>query len=484
MSHPVLCQQARHLAAIALVLLLTYSSWLPAQAQAPTVWTPNTFYAVGVQVIFGGNGFRALQAHRSQVDWEPPNVPALWQPVGGVSNPAPTPTPPPSGIAPWASNVFYPVGTQVMFGGSAFVSIQAHRSQMDWTPPEVPALWALVNGSVPIPAPTPAPTPTPTPAPMPTPTPAPTPTPVPTPAPPPGNATRVFAPYVDLGLDQPARFSMAQTAAATSVRHYTMAFVIGRGCEASWFGVISLTDSIAIDLLNDVNALRVQGGDVAISFGGAAGIELAQACGTVSNLQAQYQRVIDMYRVSTLDFDIEGAAAADVPSVDRRNKAIAALQQVNPGLRINYTLAVLPTGLTEGINVVRSAVQNGVQLNAVNLMAFDFGSSFPENMAQNAINAAHATAEQLRQVSPQLSLEQARAMIGVTLMNGRSDLGEITSQADAMTVLNAAKAEGWRLLSIWGAHRDHPCTVGRNSLTCSGIQQADFEFMGILNQFP
>src|SRR5262245_42630774 len=154
MSREVISQQLRRLAAIALVLLLTCSPWMPARAQAATVWMPNTFYAVGAQVTFGATGFRALQAHRSQADWQPPNVPALWQAVGGVGNPAPAPAPapppPPGGIAQWTPNVLYPVGAQVMFGGSAFVTIQAHRSQLDWTPPQAPALWALLNGSNPI----------------------------------------------------------------------------------------------------------------------------------------------------------------------------------------------------------------------------------------------------------------------------------------------------------------------------------------------
>jgi chitin-binding protein len=42
-------------------------------------WAPNTFYSVGSTVTYGGASYRCLQAHTSQVGWEPPNVPALWQ---------------------------------------------------------------------------------------------------------------------------------------------------------------------------------------------------------------------------------------------------------------------------------------------------------------------------------------------------------------------------------------------------------------------
>ena len=50
-------------------------------AQAVTPWQPNTAYTVGELVTFNGQEFKCLQAHTSEVGWEPPNVPALWQPV-------------------------------------------------------------------------------------------------------------------------------------------------------------------------------------------------------------------------------------------------------------------------------------------------------------------------------------------------------------------------------------------------------------------
>jgi len=44
-------------------------------------WAPNTAYKVGDLVTFNGITYKCIQAHTSQVGWEPPNVPALWQPV-------------------------------------------------------------------------------------------------------------------------------------------------------------------------------------------------------------------------------------------------------------------------------------------------------------------------------------------------------------------------------------------------------------------
>ncbi len=49
-------------------------------------WAPNISYAVGDTVTYNGVVYKCLQAHTSLTGWEPPNVPALWQPIG-------TPTP-------------------------------------------------------------------------------------------------------------------------------------------------------------------------------------------------------------------------------------------------------------------------------------------------------------------------------------------------------------------------------------------------------
>src|SRR5215470_3354180 len=68
--------------ALSICLLLSLAS-LPTLAQSIPTWQPNTAYAVGALVMFNGVEYKCIQAHTSQVGWEPPNVPALWQPVTG-----------------------------------------------------------------------------------------------------------------------------------------------------------------------------------------------------------------------------------------------------------------------------------------------------------------------------------------------------------------------------------------------------------------
>jgi chitin-binding protein len=42
-------------------------------------WAPNTWYAIGARVSYGGKNYECIQAHTSLTGWEPPNVPALWK---------------------------------------------------------------------------------------------------------------------------------------------------------------------------------------------------------------------------------------------------------------------------------------------------------------------------------------------------------------------------------------------------------------------
>ncbi|WP_322480791.1 chitinase, partial [Thermogemmatispora sp.] len=300
-----------------------------------------------------------------------------------------------------------------------------------------------------------------------------------------GFPVHYFAPYVDTGLYP--TFQLTQTAQQIGVKFYTLAFIINGGgsCQAEWNGTTPVNQGF---LQSDISNLRALGGDVIVSFGGANGIELAQACSSVSSLQAQYQAVVSNYQLKRIDFDIEGAAIADSASVDRRNKAIAALQAANPGLVVSYTLPVMPSGLTQdGLNLLQNAIANGVNVGMVNIMAMDYGSSVPPNqMGQNAISAAQSTFNQLKSLYPSKSSAQLWAMIGVTPMIGLNDVSpEVFTLQDAQQLLTFAQQNGLGELSMWSAGRDQPCPNNGAyvSPTCSGIQQQPFDFSKLFNQF-
>mgnify|MGYP005939311117 FL=1 len=48
---------------------------------------------------------------------------------------------------PWETDTKYAVGDRRRHDGKVYKCLQAHTSQADWTPPVVPALWAVINTS-------------------------------------------------------------------------------------------------------------------------------------------------------------------------------------------------------------------------------------------------------------------------------------------------------------------------------------------------
>lgn len=299
-----------------------------------------------------------------------------------------------------------------------------------------------------------------------------------------------FAPYTDMTLfPTPSLTQMTQT---TGLKFYSLAFITNANtgtCLAAWGGSVTFAQESTFlpNLQSDIQFVRSQGGDVTVSFGGQAGTELADSCSSESTLQAQYQSVIDHYHLTHIDFDIEGAAVAEQNSIDMRNKAIAALQQANPGLFVSYTLPVLPSGLVDtGINILKNAIQNGVNIGIVNVMAMDYGSAFPSDMGQNAINAGNNLFSQLKSLLPAKSDSQLHAMIGITPMIGINDINsEIFTEQNAQQLLAYAQQNQIGELAMWSEGRDKPCAnpTGFASPSCSGISQQAFDFTNIFNPF-
>ncbi|GLX37075.1 sugar hydrolase [Streptomyces roseochromogenus] len=319
---------------------------------------------------------------------------------------------------------------------------------------------------------TPQPSGRPTDGPTATPTATATPT---VPAPAPGAGAR-FAPYVDTSL-YPA-YDLLDTVARTGVKEFHLAFVTsGGGCSPLWGGVTDLaSDKVAAQ----IGALRAKGGDVRVSFGGAAGRELALNCASTDDLAAAYGKVIDQYRLTKVDFDIEGAALPDTAANTRRAQAIARLQKSHPGLDVAFTLPVMPEGLTQpGVALLADAKKNGVRIDAVNIMAMDYGPAYGGDMGQYAIQAATATQAQLKGVLG-LSDQAAWKAVAVTPMIGVNDVAtEIFSVSDATQLVEFAASKGIGRLAMWSAARDKQCAAGavdHADATCSSVLQQPLAF--------
>ncbi|WP_121747131.1 chitinase, partial [Streptomyces sp. E2N166] len=320
-------------------------------------------------------------------------------------------------------------------------------------------------------------TPTPPPTPSDTATAEPTPTdtataPAPTETPGNGTATGAgFAPYVDTSL-YPA-FDLVASAEATGVKNYNLAFVTdGGGCTPKWGGVTDLaSDAVA----NQIGALRAEGGDVRVSFGGAAGSELATTCTTAEALAAAYGKVVDTYGLTKVDFDVEGGALPDTAANTRRSQAIAGLQRKHPDLDVSFTLPVMPEGLTQaGVDLLADAEKNGVKIGNVNIMAMDYGPAYSGDMGTYAEQAATATQAQVKGVLG-LSDSEAWKTVAVTPMIGVNDVvTEVFKVDDATQLVRFAESKGIGWLSMWSATRDKPCPGGPKpaaDATCSSIDQ-------------
>jgi chitinase len=295
-----------------------------------------------------------------------------------------------------------------------------------------------------------------------------------------------YAPYV---ASYP-NIQLAQVAEETGIRFFTMAFILGgESCNAAWMGVVPLDGAssyIYTFMQRDLPVLREMGGDIMASFGGAAGAELAQVCPDAESLAEQYQRVIDAYKLTHLDFDIEGDDIHEPEAIAKRSEAIALLEANNEqDLFISYTLPVLPTGLTDdGISVLESAIEHGVEVDVVNIMTMNFGESFRDkSMGENNILAAQSLFSQLQALYPDKDDAALWGMIGLTPMAGINDTSDIFNLEDAELVSNFAVQQGIRSLAIWSLERDQQCPyVNALAPDCSGVAQEPYAFSTFLNK--
>lgn len=298
-----------------------------------------------------------------------------------------------------------------------------------------------------------------------------------------------FAPYVDMTLSSDSLVRMKNE---SGVGRFTLAFIVsGQPCKASWGGYYGIDDPA---MNRRIARLKEAGGHAIVSFGGAAGQELANTCTTVTSLAAQYQAVINRYGIRDLDFDVEGADQGNAASLARRFKAIARVQaagrQAGKPVQASLTLPVMPTGLThDGLRVIHAAINNGTRVAVVNLMAMDYfdpSLNYQGRMGDYAIQAARATHHQLARIYPERTDAAVWRMVGVTPMIGiNDDPKEIFTTQNAKQLTAFAKQRRLGRLAMWSANRDRPCPTPTSwtSNDCSGVGAPPWAFSRIFDGF-
>jgi len=291
-----------------------------------------------------------------------------------------------------------------------------------------------------------------------------------------------FAPYVDMGLyPVPDLDGLAKK---YGVGLFSLGFMqASPSGKLAWAGL----DALSLDsnheqllaILGEITALRAAGGDVMVSLGGAAGLSLAQAYAQrglgVQALATAYGEIVDTLQLSKLDFDIEGAALAETQTIKLQMEAIGLLQQTHPALGVWLTLPVLPQGLTQdGLNTVTAALQAGVQVDGVNVMAMDYGDSAAppqlKSMGAYAIDAANTTFAQLTNLFASQGKSFGWNQLGVTPMLGVNDItSEVFTIQDAEQLEVFAREKGLGMLSMWSINRDNPGAARQVSNNHAGL---------------
>jgi hypothetical protein len=233
-------------------------------------------------------------------------------------------------------------------------------------------------------------------------------------------------------------------------------------------------------LAEDIAFIRSKGGDVIMSFGGADGTELGMTDPDPEKVEAKYQAVIDEYKLTWIDMDIEGNAIKSPAQNHVRNTALVNLQKKNPGLIVVYTLAADPNGLSpQGLETLRDAKEQGLKVEAVNLMTMDYGRELSDGktMGDLAIRTVESSYKQMQGIDPAMK-------VGITPDIGINDVKtEIFGLEDAKTVMAWAKDKPYvRLLAFWVLQRDR-AKGNYNQDTASGVTENDWDFSNAFNGF-
>ena len=296
-----------------------------------------------------------------------------------------------------------------------------------------------------------------------------------------GGGNLAVAPYADMtNLQEPM---LNQAATQVGLKAFTAAFVIGSGCTPIWGDTLPVTNDPTVT--SEITTAEADGATPIVSFGGEDGVELAQSCTNLSQLEAAYQSVINTLHITHIDFDIEGAAIAETATNNLRFEAIKELEAANSGLVVSVTIPTFPTGPDfNGDAFLQQAAADGVSINVINVMAMDFYGSFDTggaNMGAYAVEAAEGTLAFVKTIWP----GDTYANIGVTPMIGQNDdPAEVFTEANAQTLVSFAEANHLGRLAFWSVDRDQPCGGTVNGLpACSEITQNPLDFTKIFVQY-
>lgn len=289
-------------------------------------------------------------------------------------------------------------------------------------------------------------------------------------------ASGLNGPYLYTGGGNPP--DAAQFMKESGSKQLTLAFVLAKGgCEPAWDGQRPLTGG---EDEKTIKAVQDAGGDVTPSIGGYNGTKLGESCNSAEDLAGAYQKVIDAYKLKSIDVDIE---ANEFEKPETRQKVVDALKIVkdkSKDTKVYLTFPTLEKQLTDnGKDLIKKGAAAGLDVDGWTVMPFDFGHG-DQDMAkatQSAVdNLAKTVAEDYK-----IDQDKAYGKVGFSSMNGKTDQqGEKIAPQDFQKMVDYAKQKHLARVSFWSANRDRPCDNGGGNDSCSGIDQKQWEFSKIL----
>jgi chitinase len=236
----------------------------------------------------------------------------------------------------------------------------------------------------------------------------------------------------------------------TGVRAFTLAFILNKGnCSPIWDSG-SLNDS---SKASRINKIRGAGGDVVVSFGGASGNKLGNACKDEKALAAAYQKVIDKYQLKAIDIDLE---AGEVSQSMKVLKALKIVKQKNPGVQTIMTLGTGTGGLVGGeAKIPGQAKSIGSPVDNWTIMPFDFGDNDSKlDHGKATISASEGLHKQLKSALGGTD-DAIYRLQGISSMNGRTDTGGNVTVANFKTMLGYVQQHHLSRFTYWELSRDN-----------------------------
>lgn len=276
-----------------------------------------------------------------------------------------------------------------------------------------------------------------------------------------------FAPYVYVAAPRP---NLVSAMSESPVRHFVLAFALARDaqCEPSWGSTLPVDDPA---LREELAGVRAAGGSVTVATGGAGGTYLENTCETAGDLAGAYRTVLATTGADHLDVDVE--TSIDVELV--ADALTEVHEDVGTGITVTVEVLDARRGLGQPtLNLLNALAERGTDV-TVNAMVMNFppGASWRNAM----VAAAETVTGQIQEVWPG-DRQDAYRRLGLTLMIGRNDTGQVTTLEDAAAVREYAWAHRIGFLGYWSLSRDNggcPALPVADD-QCSGISQSPYDF--------